>query len=93
MSAMRSKLRAWWPELAFAAFLGLFLLIRAADGPLFVAFEALVLGAGWAMGFRHRHHPALDAIHETYKITKRLEEAENAARAPARPALRLITRD
>ena len=77
---MRSNLRAWWPELAFAAFLGLFLLIRAKDGALFVAVEALVMFAGWMMGFRHRHRPIIEVIRRMdTKLDQALAEDDEPA--------------
>ena len=89
VTVMRSKLRAWWPELLCAAILAVISFAGQPDDFLFAVFVAIMVGIGWALGFRHRHHPVIDAIHETYAVTKRLEQADAAAREPSPPRLTL----
>ena len=93
-SSALSRARQWWPEMLSAAFLGLFLLVRAQDGPLFVVFVAIVLAIGWGMGHRHRALPLHRKIDRQTEMIREMADGLAAERADdedsGRPNLHLV---
>lgn len=99
VTAMRSRLRRYWPEIMTGGMLA-FVAACAVNGGskglsafIAIGWTAICIGYGYWMGFRRRHHPLSDMIRETYQVTKRMEEADRAAHGDARPKLTLIRRD
>jgi hypothetical protein len=78
-------LRAWWPELLYAAFLTPIGFVAGKDG-LWTVMFCLVFGAVfWAMGFRHRRtplHAKVDRISETVDDVKDILTTQAPAQAP-----------
>ncbi len=93
-SSALSRARQWWPEMLSAAFLGLFLLVRAQDGPLFVVFVAIVLAIGWGMGHRHRAlplHRKIDGLTDGFReLAADIRDERAAEDDGGRPNLRLV---
>jgi len=91
---VRSRFREWYPELIMATLLGLFLLIRAQDGPLFVVFCVIVLATGWALGHRHHALPLHRKIdRQTEMLREMTRQLPGSEEADKRPKLTLVRRD
>lgn len=93
--ALRASFREFWPELACAALLSVFLLVRAPDGPVFVGFVAVVLAIGWAMGHRHRERPMhrkIDALVDGFRefAARDARARESSQGDSQQPRLRLV---
>lgn len=91
--ALAKMVREWWPELLFAAFMALFLLMRSKDGALFVGFETIIGAVCWSMGFRHRDLPHHKRVREIWETTRRIEDrglGEPGPQDAGRPLARIV---
>jgi hypothetical protein len=89
--APRSRLREFWPELIVAGLC----VLTAATGQIAGAFAiALVIGVGWAIGYRHRSLPLHGKVDRmTDSVGALLVEMKRDSDGTARPHLRLVRKD
>lgn len=83
-------LRKAWAELLFFAFMGLFLLIHAKDGALFVGFETIIGAACWAAGFRHRNLEHQQRVREIRDGQDRIEDLLRGQSETEAPKLAVV---